>query len=413
MEYMISTLTGIGVGLFFALLLRTAYQLMSNRWPEGYDYSTRMIERAPRLGVISYVLFRLVPTYVVAALAIVTASRMGGGVVITAVVLTTTYVVTGDLRAAVDTIRRNDPRRHILVVLYAINISLVLGAVFMAAISRKVVSRFIPRPMELLTSVWTAAFVAVFVYFIERVFRRKDLKGPTLDAILSRLGRRLESYIRLESVKRNCSPELILAVVLTEVEQRPAWFRRGERLYGWITKRKGISYGVGQIRSDTPLDDRQSVDGLCEEFAGFYPGGDRFGDSFELRLRLAQHNRDAVFVTTAFRRYYELIPEVTTMSSELAYDNRYTAEVYRPQYHGTRMTISGSVSGDGEVHSLQLRTGISPYGKEIGDILVPARNHRVAFERDLPVQFGMIYVLCDGEVVGDGFSLDKCSALPW
>lgn len=401
------------IGLIAAIFLRATYQLISNRWPEGYDYSTRMIERAPRNGVLSYLLFRFSPTYIVGVLAIVTSDRLGGNVVVAATILGVVYIGAGEVWAAINCHRHRDPRKNILIALYMVNALLVLAALILAILSRHAVAGFVPDPTELLSSLWTACFVAVFVYFLDRVFRRDELRNPTLSDAREMLGVDLEEYAKSVSVKMNCSPELVLAVVLAECEQRPKWFRDAERVFGRLTGSKGISYGVGQIRSDRPLSDMQSIDYLCAGLSGYFPGSDRNGSTLELRIRLADHNPDPVFVATAVERYFELIPEIVSCSSEIAYDKRPTVEIYRPQFNGDVMRIHGSTARSSSPHVWNVGATTSSGCLEIADISVTTAECRTEFSCDTPSFYGELHLMCDGIVVGEGFSLDGSGSLPW
>lgn len=401
------------IGLIAAIFLRATYQLISNRWPEGYDYSTRMIERAPKNGVIPYLLFRSLPTYIVGVLAIVTSDRLDGNVYVAATVLGVVYIGAGEVWAAINCHRRRDPRKNILISLYMINALLVLTALILAVMSRHAVAGFVPSPAELLSSLWTACFVAVFVYFMDRVFRRDELRNPTLSDARKMLGLDLEKYAKSMSVKMNCCPELVLAVILAECEQRPKWFRDAERMFGRIAGSKGITYGVGQIRSDRPLSDVQSIDDLCAGMSGYFPGSDRNGSNLELRVRLADHNPDPVFVDTAVKRYFELIPETVSCSSEIAYDKRSTFEIYRPQFNGDVMRILGSTAGSGSSHVWNIEATTSSGRHAIMDLSITTAECRTEFACDSPVYYGELHLLCDGIVVGEGFSLDGSGSLPW
>lgn len=401
------------IGLIAAVFLRATYQLVSNRWPEGYDYSTRMIERAPKNGVLSYLLFRFLPTYIVGVLAIVTSGHLGGNIDVAATVLGAVYLGAGDVRAAINCLRRRDPRRSILIVLYMINSLLVLAALILAVVSRHAIAGFVPNPSELLSSLWTACFVAVFVYCIERVFRRDELQNPTLSDAREMLGSGLEKYAKSKAIETNCCPELVLAVVLAECEQRPKWFRAVERAFGRITGSNKITYGVGQIRSETPLSDAQSIDALCTGLSGYYPGSDRYSSNLGMRIRLADHNPDPVFVSTAVKRYFELIPETVSCSSDIAYDKRPTVEVYRSIFEGDAMRILGSTAGSISSHVWNIGATTGSGCRAIVDIPVTTAERRTEFACDSPIYYGELHLLCDGIAVGEGFSLDGSGSLPW
>lgn len=408
---MSDVLTGILLGLLGAILLETTFRLILSRWPEGYTSSTRMIERAPKYSVWSYALFRFVPTFIVALLSVVTAGRLGASTVATAVTLGIVYVLERDIRAMFDAYRRKDPRLGILVVLYGINMALVAAAIALSMFLRDVLAGMVPSPRELISALWTAVFVAILAFVVEKMFQRDSLHAPTLVKARSDLGSDLEKYVRDAAVRANCSPELILAVVLTEIEQRPAWFRTGERIVGRLARRQEITYGVGQVRSKSPISDEQSVDKLCEELSSVYPGRMEYGDSLPLRLILADHNPDPVFVRTAFRWYVDLTPTFVAASPVTVFDRRSSVEVYTPQYHGSTMIISGSTASckKGEIW----RIGIdeeSSFSINIDASVVPQRTE---FSFEVPVDFGVFHLLFDREIIGPGFSLDSCSVLPW
>lgn len=55
---------------------------------------------------------------------------------------------------------------------------------------------------------------------------------------------------------------LVIAVVLAEVQQRPRWFRRLERLGGKVLG--AGTYGVAQVAADNPITDEESIDILVD-----------------------------------------------------------------------------------------------------------------------------------------------------
>lgn len=406
-----SILGGVVIGSLGAVLLEYLFRLISDRWPEGYDSSIRMIDRAPRYGLIRYTAFRFCPTFIVGVLVIVTTERLESSVLAAAVSLLLLYVVLRDIRAAIDAIKRADPRIGVLRFLYAYNILIVILAVGTALISRSVAARVVPDPRELLTSLWTAVFVAIFAFMIQRLFEVSSSNSPSLEEDILHLGTELKEYVENSAIKFDCSPELILSIVLMENRQRPAWFRNCERLAGAMLPGRPLTYGVGQIRSTRPITDEQSVDELCKAFAHFYPGRIGYDDSLPLRLKLAKHNPDGIFVRGVVEIYRELVPKVVSFSSELAYDGRPTMEVYFPKYRRSTMEISGSYCGPVADHSWCL--GAENESGVLSNIEVNETTSRKRFSYLLAPEFCDLFLLCDGKEIGHRFSLDDCSALPW
>jgi hypothetical protein len=95
----------------------------------------------------------------------------------------------------------------------------------------------------------------------------KKLQGRELiDSLINDVGKENWDYIEELSRKHGADFErLIKAIILSESEQRPRWFRQLEILKGIIYKPG--TYGVAQVRSCHPIGNRRSVEILVDDVA--------------------------------------------------------------------------------------------------------------------------------------------------
>ncbi|WP_146249153.1 MULTISPECIES: hypothetical protein [unclassified Curtobacterium] len=104
----------------------------------------------------------------------------------------------------------------------------------------------------------------------------------------------------------SADPLLVKAFAIVEILQRPAWFRRGERLLGSL--RGSGTYGIMQVAAERPISDEESVRRFCEEIAGrkfFKVSEHGYGSALsnEIWAVAGRHNGDRPFHDTVERLY--------------------------------------------------------------------------------------------------------------
>lgn len=130
---------------------------------------------------------------------------------------------------------------------------------------------FIPDLSELTEAIWTALLVAVLGAFLVRATSGSE-NGRSLnpeylfERAVRDAGRETFDEIYQTSIRYQVDPLLVTAVAASEILQRPRWFRRFERILGWM--RKQGTYGVMQMSAPKPVSDKRSIELFCERNRG-------------------------------------------------------------------------------------------------------------------------------------------------
>lgn len=208
------------------------------------------------------------------------------------------YVIATNGRAAfaASSSTAQDPRPRSLVLYYADASTLVALAVLASALTYSLWSPLIPQPSEVVLALWTGAIAAVLAAYVQ-TFRRRE---PEPDELVARarndMGEVLWQHAEESAWQHDCDPDLIRAIIVAEVAQRPDWLRRLEYAKGRFFPQG--SYGVAQIRAAQPMSETESIDALAASLAGYYPERDQYGSPRWERLahRLESHNRKVAFL---------------------------------------------------------------------------------------------------------------------
>lgn len=332
-------------GLLAAVFLYATYHTIGSKWPEAYMSVRTRLESFERGSGVRYVLFRYLPTYLVSCFLSVTVIRLGGNASIAIACMLIAYLAVTDGRAIWRALSETSGRRIVLLAHYIFNILLVNLAAWIGLFTSPLYTAIVPPPDELLSAVWTAAFVAVIATIFLRVLTGVRLgEISSLDSAQNDIGREAWEYIPKAARAYDCDPHLMMAIISAEVQQRPRWVRKIERLKGriWGTG----TYGVAQVAATEPISDTESIDALCCNYAGYYPvrGSGGWIRQSLLEARLEEHNPDPRFVEQIVEFYHSLIPWPMYGTEWLGHDGRPALEVLSAKRLGQEFEIQGTLA---------------------------------------------------------------------
>jgi hypothetical protein len=334
-------------GLLAGIFLSIFYSTVGHRWPENYSSLQGALDSYISDHVAKYFAFRAIPIYLTGIFAAVTVERLGASVQTTLAVMLVVHLSMTTVRASIQLLRglAQRTRRPTLLLLYLGTSLICAVSTIAASLTYPLARGFIPGPQELVTAAWTGVFVAVLAVFAQRVGAFEPSRGGRLLRARSDIGPDSWAYATEAAARNDCDPDLIRAIVAAESLQRPRWIRRLERAKGRFLGQG--SYGIAQISSNTPLTDEESVDRLCQAFAGYYPERNQENGyilNSRMKARVEDHNVDPVFVELVCELHRELQPDAIAHSAALAFDQRFTIEVAAVERERHTWIIRGTAS---------------------------------------------------------------------
>lgn len=346
-ELRIPRLTALTAGLLAGVFLTIFYSTVGHRWPENYSSLQEALDSYISDNFAKYLAFRAIPIYLTGVFAAVTVQRLGASVQATLAVMLVVHLSMTTVRASIRLFRGRAARaRRPTLLLFHLGISLIgAGSTIAAWFTYPSARGFIPAPNELVTAAWTGVFVAVLAVFAQRAGAFGHSREGRLARARSDIGPDLWAYATDAAAKYDCDPDLIRAIVAAESLQRPGWVRRLERMKGKFVGQG--SYGIAQISSPIPLTDEDSVDRLCQAYAGYYPERSKqYGSVLQSRIkaRVEDHNVDPIFVELVCELHRELQPYAILHSEAFALDQRFTIEVLAVERDGHTWIIRGTAS---------------------------------------------------------------------
>lgn len=357
---MAGAMPAVGIGLGVAASLAVFYSLVRLDWPENYSSARTVIEAGIRRHGFLYLALRVVPVYLAGVLAGTTAARIGAYRELAVAVLVLVHLGSTNARSLtallVYRMRRGKSapqHRWLSLVAYElVTCLLVLAAAFAALPTLRVWRPLVPDPRDLVLAIWVGLFAAMLTSLLNRFSRFGRMQADEIvPRLKAEMGAHTWALIEVEANRCACSPELMGAIVLAEVEQRPLWVRRLERLAGgW---RRAGTYGVAQVRSNRAISDRESISRLCESFSGYFPEWSSAGYVIRslLEARVEKHNAGPVFVARIVEFYCHLVPNPMKRGRSLAPDYRSEIEVGSVARRGQEWVIGGTGSlREGELH---------------------------------------------------------------
>lgn len=260
-----SAIITVGLALLGVATLIGAYSLIKTDWPEAYtDTETRAQEHIRVNPIRTYVIFRGGPVFLVCGFISVLTDRAGGSAWSGFWVLLVVYLISTTGRAVFDTVRHPRHQNWVMLMIYhALSMCIVILAGLLAVALRSLFAPIIPNSQELLISLWAGVFAALLASVARQLLSPVRLGGhDVVLALIRDVGPKTWSYLINQTAHDEKLQILTMAVVLAEVQQRPKWFRRLERLSGKVLGPG--TYGVAQVAADAPITDKESIDLLLK-----------------------------------------------------------------------------------------------------------------------------------------------------
>ena len=252
-----------------AKVLTSLYFHVKTSWPEAYTSLNSSVEEHVRENPIrSYLFFRAAPVFIVTLFFIVLIERVKGNSWLGLAVFLVFYIGTTTIKAIRETLR--EPRAStwpLAMAYHFFSAVIIVFSALAATLLRYRLQGFVPGKQELLISLWSGLFATAFITTIRAAMTAKKLQGRELiDSLISDVGKENWDYIEELSRKYGDDFErLIKAIILSESEQRPRWFRQLEVLKGVLYKPG--TYGVAQVKSSHPIGNRRSIEILVDDVA--------------------------------------------------------------------------------------------------------------------------------------------------
>lgn len=297
-----------GVGLVVLLGL---YGAIEQNWPLNYMPARSLADMVGRYSLRSYLVFRLIPPFIVFTATTITAQRLY-------LSPWTTFFAGAVIYAALPLLLRADNRRptHRYWLVFAASQLLALSSMLVATLSRSQFSPLVPAPNELLSGLWTAAAAAAGYFAISRFASES---GAYNDRMLQERARKdigATNWVLAKVIadKYGVPTAALRAILIAEATQRPRWFRVLEHAaqtilpgqHQWTT-------GIAQITSERPLSDSHSIEALAANLKAWMANSE-YDTEGELTTALfseftATHNALPFYIHTASVAYEALLDD--------------------------------------------------------------------------------------------------------
>jgi hypothetical protein len=287
-------------GFIGIVVLRVFYGAVKVEWPSNYVTRTRDFGLIVNRTFKRYVLFILAPVYLIALLMSTITRREGGFPWLVALAIGLGHAFKNHGGTVVASFRHGDPKP------FSPDMLVQLGLFFFALTAAMAGGlgpgpfQFVVPPIdEFFKALWTAVIVSIIgIVVLERMKSHKGV-GDLSRTAVRELDRSLIRYGKERALSAGADQSLVLAIMMTENLQRPAWYRRFENFKG-VFFPKG-SYGVMQVTSPKPITDRESIDLAIEKYLkDVQISVDLHGrPGPELRQALVVYNPNPAFVDLA------------------------------------------------------------------------------------------------------------------
>lgn len=274
-------------GLAGAAFLALFYRSVRLRWPENYSTLQGALESYVSQGLWRYAGFRALPVFAIGVFVWVTVVRADGRPAVAVALMGAAHVAATNGRAMTRVLRRARPGENVagLLLYYVLSSVLVATTCAGVIVTADRLRPLVPQTDKLSEAAWTGVFAAVLAVALQSLGRGDISDADLLDRARRDIGPDLWRQVRDAAGRYGTDGDLLRAIVAVEALQRPAWFRRAERLKG--KPRGSGTYGVAQVSSSAPLSDSESIEELARRFQQFLPDRDESGYVLPERLAFA------------------------------------------------------------------------------------------------------------------------------
>lgn len=252
----VQTLTAVALGVAF---LHVFFRAVESKWPVSYASLASGPDYAISRNIVRYLAFRLGPVGVTVAYAAVTLRRAHAPVVITGAVIGLIHGLLTSGRAMLELVRRRKVRsRPLVAVMHPTVVILVTTVALVAGAASANLDPVVPAASDVVSSLWIGLIAGVIGSYIGRLTQTSSIDvAEVLTASRRSIPDEVWNSAAAVAADAGADVQLVHAVMLIENIQRPAWFRRLERLAGRLVGHG--TYGVLQVASDRPLSEADSL----------------------------------------------------------------------------------------------------------------------------------------------------------
>lgn len=263
LEQIRDALLSVLLGVFGGVLLKAFYSMVRVKAPTSYAYAASHLQRTARTSIAGYVLFRFSPVYFVSLAVCVTVERVGLYVLPALISSTVLFVIVSSVASIYNRLAAPGKGAQFHTVLQSFSALLTVAIALLAYCSYSSASFLVPEPNEFVIAIWTAIFVGVVTQLFSSI--TSGVAGDFdvvqgINLVIKDVGGETWEWIRSECRKSRVPWCVVAAIVVVEVNERPAWMRLAERICAYATlQRITMSFGVTQESSKRVLTDKDSV----------------------------------------------------------------------------------------------------------------------------------------------------------
>lgn len=342
-----SVLNALLLGLGGAGFLAAFYSVVRVEWPASYFSGGSLPEFVVSRSLSRFLVFRLLPPFLIATLVAVTADRQAGAGWLAAATTVSVHLATTSGRALVRLSRagawRRPEGRSQLLLQVVPGLLLVPIVIPIAILSRQSLAGLVPQPHALIEAIWTGLFVAVVANRLQHFTSSRATKQQLFDEARQAVPSELVRYCELEGARRGVEADVVIAMLYAEVLQRPRWWRRMEEAGGRL--RRHGTYGITQASRTADVTDEDAIALLVDELRGApLPRAGGMVQDLYLRAAFERHHLDPVYVELAVGLYQALQSRSVAASDVLAEDGLPLGTVARMQRVGLEWQVSGTMA---------------------------------------------------------------------
>lgn len=248
-----------GIAAFALIVL---YNNIKSRWPESYTSLVFDISVQVRTNPVrSLILFRAAPVFIVVLFLDVMVGRFHGNSVVSIFTFLVIYIASTYFLAIAELLKKpRHPNYKYFVLNHVINILVVALSAILSFYLAGRLSHLVPSTKDIMLSMWSGLFAALFIGAFRYLITPNRLSiDQLINSLIKDIGRENWDHITDKCGEDDVLLAAVRAIVLTEVQQRPRWFRRIERAVGKIRRSNGGTYGVAQSSNDPMVTDKESI----------------------------------------------------------------------------------------------------------------------------------------------------------
>ncbi len=302
------------VGLAIALgaaFLYAFYRAVEAQWPASYFAVQPGLLLSVTQSPWRFIAFRFFPIFVTSVFIAVSVERAHGDALLAVVGVAAAHILLSTGRGIYAQLRAPLERRNTALLLFYVAVSLgVLAASIAGYLAAGSLKSVVPQVRELSASLWTALLAGIVGAFLVRISRRGSTdRHAAFRESKRRLDPALWKVAEAHAKTFDADPNLLLAIMLVENLERPAWARKLEHQKGRILR--AGSYGVMQISSDHPLTDEESIEIAARERLAGVTVSNPQGHPMKVAVDEAarNYNPDSHFVEAVWDAYQFILSE--------------------------------------------------------------------------------------------------------